>query len=120
MIDTLAAAVTLYAFGLALATLIATIRPTRPRLIDIAFGGLGVAVVVQAVGDVATLVRGHRPGEPAVHLAYLVFSVLVVPLTLAAVRSDRGRWATLLCAGAALMIAVVVVRMQTTWRPGRA
>lgn len=73
-------------------------------------------VLVQAVLDVVGLVRGHHPREPVTHVAYLVATVLVVPVLLAETRRGEPRWAGVLGAVGLLLLAVLVVRWQTTWR----
>lgn len=76
------------------------------------------ALVVQAVADGIGLARGHRPGEQGPHLAYLATSLLVVPAAATQARAEDGRWAGLLVAAGLLVVAVVVVRLATTWRSG--
>lgn len=75
-----------------------------------------LAVVVQAIADAISVARGHRPGEAATHIAYLLTSVVILPAAIGlAGREDCRRTAHAL--GIALLIlAVIVIRMQTTWR----
>lgn len=86
-------------------------RFTLPLLLVLEF-----ALVAQAVADVGTLVGGHRLAEPATHLAYLVTSVALPPVAGGLVARDDNRWSGVLMAVLLLVLAVVVVRMQTTWR----
>jgi hypothetical protein len=81
---------------------------------------LEVALVVQAVAAVIGLARGHHPSEPTTHLAYLVVSLVVLPVAAFQVRGEGGRWAGALTAVALVIVAVLVIRLQTTWRSGRA
>jgi uncharacterized membrane protein len=75
-----------------------------------------LAVVVQAVADAISVARGHRPGEEATHIAYLLTSLVILPAAVGlAGREDRRRTANALGIGL-LVLAVVVIRMQTTWR----
>lgn len=119
MIDALALAVTVACIGAAIVVavqaLAGTFRWTRvaPTLVLVE-----AVLLVQAVLDVVGLARGHRPGEPGPHLAYLVISVLVVPAVALQVRGDDDRWAGVLVASALVVVAVLVVRMTTTWRGG--
>jgi hypothetical protein len=81
---------------------------------------LEVGLLVQVILDLAGLVRGHHPHEPAAHLAYLVLCLVPLPVAAAQTRGDDGRWSGLLLALALVIVAVLVVRLQTTWRPAHA
>ncbi|MDT3397284.1 hypothetical protein RKE29_11605 [Streptomyces sp. B1866] len=118
MTDAFTAALTLYALVLALSAAVHAARDTRPRALDAALTGLAALVAVRAVLDAATLLTGHRPAQPTVHAAYLVASALLLPLVLRAAAHDRDRWSTALCAAGALISAVLLVRLQATWRAG--
>lgn len=75
-----------------------------------------LAVVIQAIADAISVARGHRVGEEGTHIAYLLTSLVILPAAIGlAGREDRRRTANAL--GIALLVlAVVVIRMQTTWR----
>jgi hypothetical protein len=85
-----------------------------------------VLLVVQALVDAGTLLTGHRPGELATHLGYLVASVLMLPLLVSGASGGfgrsgvRGPGATrtdhLVVALAAAVTVVVSVRLHATWR----
>lgn len=81
---------------------------------------LQIALLLQAVVDVVGLLRGHHPAETATHLAYLLTSLAVLPVATGQAGRDDGRWAGVLVGISLLAVAVVVVRMQTTWRSGSA
>jgi hypothetical protein len=78
-------------------------------------------LVLQALVDAATLVRGHRLQDPATHLGYLAVSVVLLPLlgglpgrrrpTAGPARADH-----LAAAVAAAAALVVSVRLHATWR----
>ena len=110
MIDSLAA--TLALGGLVTAAVVIFRQRRSWRLVGVLEAGLAV----QAAVAVARLFGGHRPGEPGPFVAYLTVSVLVLPVIALQVRADDSRWATALVAIGALVVAVVVVRAQTTWR----
>lgn len=74
-----------------------------------------VAVLGQAVLDVIGLLAGRRPAETVTHLAYLATSLAVLPAATAAARDD-DRWSGVLTGVALVVLAVVVVRLTTTWR----
>ena len=73
-------------------------------------------LVVQALADAATLLRGHRPQDPATHLGYLAVSVVLLPLLGALPRRRPGRADHLVATVAAGVALVVSVRLHTTWR----
>jgi hypothetical protein len=75
---------------------------------------LEIAVLIQALIDLISLARGHRLESVAVHLAYLIVSVALVPVAVQAA-GDDGTWSAVLLV-VALVFLAVVVRMQTTWR----
>ncbi len=118
MIDSVTAALTVASLLAAVVVLVATAAGRyRWRRVAPALAGAEVLLVVQAVLAVIGLAGGHHPRELANHLAYLGVSVLVLPATIAQARGDDGRWAAVLVAVAFVVVAVVVVRAETTWRP---
>lgn len=86
-------------------------RGVLPALVTIE-----VALVVQAVADLLGQAGGHRLAETGTHAAYLVTSLVVLPAAGTQTARDDGRWSAVLVAAALVALAVVVVRMQTTWR----
>lgn len=77
---------------------------------------LECALLVQGILDATGILRGHRPGELATHLAYLVTSLAVLPVAAVQGGGEDGRWPAVLIAVALLVCAVIVIRLQTTWR----
>lgn len=69
-----------------------------------------------AVCDLIGVVAGHRPAEPATHIAYVATAVLVLPVAASRTRGDDGVWARALLAVALGICAVLVVRMTATGR----
>jgi hypothetical protein len=101
----------------ALALLAAAGAPCLPAV----RAGLVVAqllLVLQALVDAATLVRGHRLQDPATHLGYLAVSVLPLLGGLPRRRAAAGPARTdhLAAAVAAVAALVVSVRLHATWR----
>jgi hypothetical protein len=76
-----------------------------------------ILLVGQALLDVISYLRGHRPGEPATHLGYLVVSVVLLPLlagrALGEAEASRSDYVvTALACGVSI---VVVLRLHATW-----
>ncbi|TDP94003.1 hypothetical protein [Labedaea rhizosphaerae] len=86
-------------------------RAVLPLLVTIE-----IALVAQAIFDVVGQVRGHELAETATHAAYLGASLVVLPAVGTQSARDDGRWSAVLVAVALVALAVIVVRMQTTWR----
>lgn len=118
MIETLAVAITFLLLGCAVAVIVQACRRRYRRAAFLpTLLVLQVALTVQAVADLVGLMRGHRTPELAVHVAYLVVSLVLVPLALFETRSADGPWSGALLTIVLFVLAAVVVRMQTTWRP---
>jgi hypothetical protein len=82
-------------------------------------GGLLVvelAALVQAVATLVLLVRGERPGEPATFTGYAFTTILIAPLGGLWSLSEKTRWGTAAAAVACLVVAVLTVRLNQTWR----
>ncbi|HEY3632561.1 MAG TPA: hypothetical protein VGL21_16775 [Jatrophihabitantaceae bacterium] len=120
MIDAVAFSVALASVAVAglVAVRLAT-RRYRWRAVVPALLAIEAMLIVLAVLDIAGLIGGHRPAEPATHLAYLGTALIVLPVAGSQAAGDDGLWAGLLVAGAAVVLAVLIVRLQTTWRPAR-
>ncbi|SHH64923.1 hypothetical protein SAMN05443575_4269 [Jatrophihabitans endophyticus] len=117
MIDSLALAITLTCLLVALGALAATVTGRfRAERFAGALLVVETALVLQLIGSIVGLRRGHRLSEPATFVAYLVFSVLVLPVAVSQVRGTVGRWAGGVVVAALVVQAVVVVRLQTVWR----
>lgn len=121
MIDALAIAVTVGSASAAVTVLAMLVgghyrwRRIAPTLLVLQFG-----VLVQALLDVIAMVAGHHPGEPVTHVAYLLASLVVLPAAAGQAGRDDGRWAAVLVSVTLLALAVIVIRMATTWRPDAA
>jgi 4-amino-4-deoxy-L-arabinose transferase-like glycosyltransferase len=108
----------------ALVAALALLAAAGVRCVPALRAGLVVAellLVVQALAGAVSLLRGHRPQDPATHLGYLAVSVVLIPLLLGLPgrrRPDRrpARADHLVAAVAAGVALVVSVRLHTTWR----
>lgn len=75
-----------------------------------------VAVLVQAVLAVVRLVSGHEvSGGVALFVAYLLFSLVVLPAGALWAVGERNRWSGSVLAVAALALVVTYVRMDAVW-----
>lgn len=78
-----------------------------------------LALIAQAVVDVARLARGHRPAEPAVHLGYVLVSIALLPLLVGLsggrALAEGPRMGFLVVALACAVCVVVITRMHATW-----
>ena len=71
------------------------------------------------VADLITLGRGHRPGELVTHLGYAAAAVGITPLLLGQRFTQEGEERRspplVLVALAAVVMGIVVVRLEQTW-----
>ncbi|MFV2084299.1 hypothetical protein [Micromonospora sp. LOL_021] len=87
-----------------------------PGLIQ--YGGLAVvevALLALTVAAVVELVGGERPGEPPVFAGYLITTLSLPPMAGVLGRMEPTRWGSLTVGVFALVIPVLVVRLQQTW-----
>jgi hypothetical protein len=117
----LAATTTAYALGLAAWI---ALRALRGRDRSGQAGALVVlqgALTLQALLVAARWLRGGGgPAEPLVFAGYLALSLLLLPLGWVVCHEDPGPWSSVRLTVAALAVAVVTLRMRTTWGPGGA
>jgi hypothetical protein len=115
--DALAFAVAALSALSALGVVVATVGGRfRRHAVGPLLVALESGLVVQAVLDVLAQLRGHVPGERAVHLAYLVVSLVLLPLAAYETRRDDSVWSAAVVVIALVVLVVLVIRMQTTWR----
>lgn len=103
-----------------LAALILGIEGARGR--DPLWWHLGVAaalellLLVQAVVSVVLLLEGGQiVGSTGVFVAYLIGTLLVLPVTLLWGLGDPSRWTLVALAVACLVVAVLVLRLDQIW-----
>ncbi|ROO58287.1 hypothetical protein EDC02_0033 [Micromonospora sp. Llam0] len=87
-----------------------------PGLIQ--YGGLAVvevALLALTVAAVVALIGGERPGEPPVFAGYLITTLSLPPVAGVLGRMEPTRWGSLTVGVFALVIPVLVVRLQQTW-----
>jgi hypothetical protein len=80
--------------------------------------GLAVAeaaAVIQVLVAIVQAIRGERPNEVATFVGYALTSVLVPPIGAVWALTDKSRWGTGAAGVAALVLAVLTLRMQQVW-----
>jgi len=116
MIDILAGVLTGAALLLALAALVLAGLDRPPPLALLgAAAALEVLVLVQVVVAVVQVVAGQRPGSTVTFLGYCLVALLVLPLGVLWALEEKTRWSTVVLAGAAATVAVLVLRMGQVW-----
>jgi crotonobetainyl-CoA:carnitine CoA-transferase CaiB-like acyl-CoA transferase len=73
------------------------------------------AAVIQVVVAIVQAIRGERPHEVATFVGYALTSVLVPPIGALWALTDKSRWGTGAAGVAALVLAVLTLRMQQVW-----
>ena len=95
----------------------------RDRYLDrshwVALGLLELLVVVQTVLAVARLIAGERPVELATFIGYLLTTLLFVPAGVSVARMEPTKWGSVIAGSAAVVVAVLTLRLQQTWTPLR-
>jgi hypothetical protein len=74
-----------------------------------------VAALVQVLVAIVQVVRGERPDEAATFVGYALTSLLVPPVGALWALSDKSKWGTGAAGVAALVLAVLTVRMLQVW-----
>ena len=77
--------------------------------------GIELALLIQTVAIVIARLGGYQPRASGENWAYLVTALLTLPLLAPLARRPRW-WSAVILAVALAVLAVVVVRLQTTWR----
>ena len=116
MSESLAQTVALYAAGLTVFSLVTAVRGRglgRPHAAAAVVLGAGAALGALIAG--AAVAAGERPAEPVPFWAYLLLSVLVIPVGWRYARgADRG-WDAAALALATAALGVISVRLARTW-----
>jgi hypothetical protein len=114
VIEPLAFATTAVCALVALACLLFAARYNFARVLPYPVA-VEVAMAVQTIAIVITRLGGYRPRESGENWAYVVTSLVVLPLIAPLARRSRW-WAAMILAVALAVEATVVIRLQTTWR----
>jgi heme A synthase len=89
-------------------------RLRRPPGLDKLAWGLEIALVVRAMIAVAEIATGDKPPHLTTHIGYLISSVAILPIALAAVADERDHWTSAVLAVTVVAVLVVVIRLQMT------
>jgi heme A synthase len=116
LIDALSTAIAIYAGCVALvAAGCFALRRPRPAFLDKLVLVLEGALIVRAMLGVGAMVSHAHAYPGATHVAYLVTSVAILPVTMAFVTEDRSHWSAAVVVVACLALVVIAVRVQMTW-----
>jgi hypothetical protein len=99
--------------GWALVTALRDRPPTIAHLVGLAI--LELVLIVQEAIAMQRLVDGDRPAETPVFIGYLVASLVILPLGGWLAWLERTRWGSAIIAFAAVVIPVLVLRLQHLW-----
>lgn len=109
-------AVTVLSLALAVAAgILALLDKRLARWLLVLIALVEIALVVMTVQCLVAWVGGSAPLEPAVFLAYLLVCLAAGPATYWWGSGEPSRWGPGVVAVAALVIPVLVVRLQQVW-----
>lgn len=96
--------------------LVAVIRDRPPReSYVIGAGVVELLIVIQIVVAVVLMIVEGAPDDLATFVGYLLMAALVLPLGLFWALAEKSRWGTSVLVIAALVVPVLVVRLQQIW-----
>ena len=78
-----------------------------------------LAVLAQAIIAGVRIAGGERPVGLLTFLGYLVTSAIMLPLTVGLSFMERTRWGAVIAGAGAVVVAVLVLRLQQVWSPLR-
>lgn len=114
-------AVIVAALAYAAWALVAVVRNQPPREAYVIGAGLvELLIVVQVIVAIVMMIVDGAPDETATFVGYLLMNMLIVPLGLFWALAEKSRWGTSVLVVAALVVPVLVVRMQQIWDAGAA
>lgn len=101
--------------------LVAVVRNQAPREpYVIGAGAVELLILLQAVVAIVMMITDGAPDETATFIGYLLMNLIIVPLGLFWALAEKSRWGTSVLVVAALVVPVLVVRMQQIWDAGAA
>ncbi|MBK1784910.1 hypothetical protein [Prauserella cavernicola] len=88
-------------------------EPGKPLLIGLV--ALEALLLVQVVIAVVLLIGGDRPGSMVTFIAYLVGSLLILPLGAAWALAERTRSSTVILGITCVTVPVLILRLSEVW-----
>jgi hypothetical protein len=114
--DTLGAVVIVASLVLAAWCLLASLRNRPPNLSHlIGAGVVELAAVVLAVAAIAAMIGGDRPHEVGTFVGYLMTFLGMLPVAGVLARMEPTRWGSVILTVAALVMPVLVLRLEQIW-----
>lgn len=96
--------------------LVAVVRNQPPReYFVVGAGVVELLIVVQTIVAVVMMIVEGAPDERATFIGYLVMILIILPLGLFWALAEKSRWGTSVLVVAALVVPVLVVRLQQIW-----
>jgi hypothetical protein len=96
--------------------LIAVVRNRPPRESYVIGGGvIEILIVVLVVVAVTMITIKGAPDDLATFVGYLLMTVLILPLGLFWALAEKSRWGTSVLVVAALVLSVLVIRLEQIW-----
>jgi hypothetical protein len=115
----LAVPLTVLSLLLAVVALVAVARNRKPdRLVWLGAVTVEALVVAVAVAGAVRLGQGGHPREYATFVGYLIAVLLVLPLGVTLARMEPTRWGSVIMAVAAVVIPVLLLRLNQLWSGG--
>lgn len=115
----LGTAVTVAGLVLAVAALVPAVRDRTLRPVHwAAVGIVQLLVTAEAVTGIVHLAQGAHPRQYVTFVGYLVAFFLVLPFGALLARLEPTRWGALVVAVAAVVLPVLVVRINQLWTGG--
>ncbi|HJQ47839.1 MAG TPA: hypothetical protein VJ870_16220 [Amycolatopsis sp.] len=87
--------------------------PGKPLLVGLAV--VELLVIAQLVVGVVLLIGGGKPGNMATYLAYLIGSLVIIPVGALWALAERSRSSTMVLGVAGVAVAVMVLRLNEIW-----
>jgi hypothetical protein len=116
VIDALAYVVIAASLGYAAWALVAMIRNQPPREpYVIGAGVVELLVLVQTLVAIVMMIVEGLPDEFGTFVGYLVVAAVILPAGLFWALSEKSRWGTAVLVAAALVVPVLVIRLQQVW-----
>lgn len=92
-------------------------RPPREPYV-IGAGVVELLILAQVVVAIVLMIADGTPRDLATFIGYLVVVVLIVPLGLFWALAEKSRWGTSVLVVAALVVPVLVIRLEQIWEAG--